>query len=271
MSAPLPPRVFDSPALLGAELAREIADGIAEAAGAGRRYVLGCPGGRSPKPVYEALAELTAERRLDLRHVVIAMMDEYVLPDPDAPGGFHDVDHGAHNSCHRFAAEEIVAPLNAAAGPGRGIPADAIWFPDPADPEAHERRLVDCGGVDLFLLACGASDGHIAFNPPGTDRHSTCRIVELADTTRVDNMGTFPGFASLDEVPRHGVTVGVETIVTHSRRAVMIVHGAHKREAVRRLTAAHGYDPAWPATLVTECADAALYVDRASSALEDAA
>lgn len=131
MSAPLPPRVFDSPALLGAELAREIADGIAEAAGAGWRYVLGCPGGRSPKPVYEALAELTAERRLDLRHVVIAMMDEYVLPDPDAPGGFHDVDHGAHNSCHRFAAEEIVAPLDAAAGPGRGIPADAVWFPDP--------------------------------------------------------------------------------------------------------------------------------------------
>ncbi|MFJ6215145.1 6-phosphogluconolactonase [Streptomyces sp. NPDC092296] len=269
MSAPLPPRVFDSPAHLGAELAGEIADGIAEAAAAGRSYVLGCPGGRSPKPVYDALAALTAERRLDLRHVVIAMMDEYVLPAPG--GGFQDIDHGAHNSCHRFAAEEIVAPLNAAAGPSRGIPADAVWFPDPADPPAYEQRLADSGGVDLFILACGASDGHIAFNPPGTAPDSTSRIVELAESTRVDNMGTFPGFASLEEVPRHGVTVGVHTIVARSRRAVMVVHGAHKREAVRRLTAAHGYDPAWPATLVTRCADAGLYVDRAAAAGEAAA
>ncbi|MFJ6572176.1 6-phosphogluconolactonase [Streptomyces sp. NPDC091292] len=269
MSAPLSPRVFDSPGELGGTLAHEIADGIAEAGQASLPYVLGCPGGRSPKPVYDALAVLTAARGLDLRHVVIAMMDEYVVPAPG--GGYQDVPHHAHNSCHRFAAEEIVAPLNAAAGPGLGIPARSVWFPHPADPAAYEERLAGAGGVDLFLLASGASDGHIAFNPPGSPEDSRSRITVLADTTRKDNLGTFPGFASIDEVPRHGVTVGVRTIVAHSRRAVMVVHGSHKREAVRRLTAGAGYDPSWPATLISLCKDPALYVDRAAAGTEEGA
>lgn len=180
---PLAPRVFATPDGLGAALAAEIADGIAAAAGqAGRRYVLGCPGGRSPRPVYRALARLTAARGLDLRHVVIAMMDEYVLPAPG--GGFRDIDHTAHHSCHRFAAEEIAGPLNAAAGPGRSMPADAVWFPSPQDPAAYDVRLAEAGGVDLFLLASGASDGHVAFNPPGTAADSGSRITALAETTR---------------------------------------------------------------------------------------
>ncbi|MFJ6658998.1 6-phosphogluconolactonase [Streptomyces sp. NPDC091377] len=269
MSAPLSPRVFDSPGELGETLAHEIADGIAEAGRAGHRYVLGCPGGRSPKPVYDALSALTAERGLDLSHLVIAMMDEYVVPAPD--GGYQDVPHSAHNSCHRFATEEIVAPLNEAAGPGRGIPARSVWFPHPADPAAYEQQLAEAGGVDLFILASGASDGHIAFNPPGSPEDSGSRITVLADTTREDNLATFPDFASIDEVPRHGVTVGVRTIVAHSRRAVMVVHGAHKREAVRRLTAATGYDPSWPATLLALCKDPALYVDRAAATERHAA
>jgi glucosamine-6-phosphate deaminase len=262
MPAPLPLQVFDGPADLGTALAREIADGIVAADVAGVRYILGCPGGRSPKPVYDALAALVAERELSLRHVVIAMMDEYVVPGPN---GFTDIEHTAHNSCHRFAAEEIVAPLNAAAGDERGIPADAVWFPHPADPAAYDTRLADAGGIDLFILASGATDGHIAFNPPGADRDSGCRVVELPDTTRRDNLGTFPDYASLDEVPRHGVTVGVRTIVSRSRRAVMVVHGEHKREAVRRLGAATDYEPSWPATLVVTCERPSLYVDRAAA------
>ncbi|GAA2649550.1 glucosamine-6-phosphate deaminase [Streptomyces aculeolatus] len=264
MPAPLTPRVFATPDGLGAALAAALADAIAAAAQAGRRYVLGCPGGRSPRPVYRALARLTAARGLDLRHVVIAMMDEYVLPAPG--GGFRDIDHTAHHSCHRFAAEEIAGPLDAAAGPGRSMPADAVWFPSPQDPAAYDVRLAEAGGVDLFLLASGASDGHVAFNPPGTAADSGSRITALAETTRADNMGTFPGFADLAEVPRHGVTVGVRTIVAHSRRAVMAVHGAHKREAVRRLAASTAYDPQWPATLVADCRDPALYVDAAAFA-----
>ena len=47
----------------------------------------------------------------------------------------------------------------------------------------------------------------------------------LAEETRRDNMQTFPDFRSLDDVPRFGVTVGIDTIARHSRQAVMIVWG----------------------------------------------
>lgn len=244
---------------LGAHLAAEIADGVEAAAREGRRYVLGCPGGRSPRTTYRALAATVRERGLDLSHVVIAMMDEYVLPAPGgsgSSGGYVDVDHEAHNSCHRFAREEIAGPL--------GITGDRVWFPDPAAPHLYDKRLEQAGGVDLFILATGASDGHIAFNPPGSPLDGGTRIVALPDTTRRDNMGTFPDFGSLEEVPAYGVTVGVGTILRTSHRVRMVVSGGHKRAAVRRLLV-DAYDPQWPASVVAVCADARIYADEAAA------
>ena len=75
----------------------------------------------------------------------------------------------------------------------------------------------------MFILASGASDGHIAFNPSGSDRTSRSRIVPLAEATRLDNMATFPDFTAIDEVPLFGVTVGIDTIAGESKAATMIV------------------------------------------------
>ena len=136
------------------------------------------------------------------------MMDDYLVPEPTACSCTSGRD--APHSCIRFGREEIVRPLDEAAGPGRGVRAEHLWFPDPADPAAYDGRIRDLGGVDLFLLASGASDGHIAFNPAGAERTSRTRVVELPDSTRRDNLGTFPSFGGdLARVPHHGVTVGI--------------------------------------------------------------
>lgn len=258
----VPIQVFESSDDLGAAVAETLADLIAEAGAAGRPFVFGCPGGRTPRGVYLALAQLVADRNLELRHVWIAMMDDYVVPAAD---GFVRVPPHAHFSSERFAVQEIVGPLNAAAGVGCGVPADHVMLPSPADPAAYERRLDALGGVDFFLLASGAGDGHVAFNPPGSARSSLTRVVTLAEQTRVDNMGSFPQFASLDEVPRHGVTVGIDTIARLSKRACMLLIGDHKREAFARITEALEYDPSWPATAVVLCRSAAIYADRAAA------
>ena len=250
---------FATPAELGEALARDIADRLAAKSGA---FLLGCPGGRSPRPVYAAFARLAAVRGLDLSRLVLVMMDDYLSPDMTA------VPESAHFSCRRFARLEIQAVLNRDLPPDRRIPDSNLWFPDPAAPEAYDARISAAGGIDLFLLASGAGDGHVAFNPPGSARDSRTRIVALAEQTRRDNLATFPDFAALAEVPTHGVTVGIATIAD-ARASAMILWGPDKRHAFRRLAAAGRFDPSWPATVWLLCPEATLYTDAAAAAGED--
>ena len=214
---------------LGRALAREIVDAAPA--------LLGCPGGRSLVTTYRALADSEA----DFSGTTIVMMDEYVpVPPPTA-----------HHSCRGFALREIAAPL--------GIPEERVWLPDPADPDAYDERIDAAGGIDLFLLASGASDGHVAFLPPGSRRGGKTSVVHLAESTRRDNLATFPAFASVDEVPEQGVSVGLGTI-SRAKRLRLVLHGADKREACERLLALDGFDPDWPASIVHDHDDAEVLV-----------
>jgi glucosamine-6-phosphate deaminase len=258
------PTVFDGPEAVGRALAALIADRIEEA-GAGRTFLLGCPSGRSPWTTYVALAREVAARRLDLTGLVIVMMDEYVERD-DGTGAMRLIDPAAPHSCLRFGQTEIVDRLNAAAGQGRGITRDRYWVPDPAAPGDYDRQIAGHGGVDLFILASGAGDGHVAFNPPGTGPDTATRVIRLADQTRRDNLHTFPSFGKdIDRVPRYGVTVGVGTIREQSKQVVMVAHGTPKARAVRRVAAADGYRPEWPATILADCARPLLFIDEAAA------
>ena len=223
-------RVFGDPDELGKALAAEV---LARYAAAQGRYLLGCPGGRSLRTTYRALAG----RELD--RLVVVMMDEYVGAAADA-----------HYSCARFAREEIAGPLGAC----------ETWLPDPGDPSAYDGRIEAAGGIDLFLLASGASDGHVAFLPPGSPRAGRTSVVALAETTRRDNLQTFPAFGSVDDVPPSGVSVGLATI-SEARSLRLVLHGAHKREATRRLLALDRFDPAWPASIVHDHPDAEIWSD----------
>lgn len=226
-------RVFDDAEELGATLARLVLERYDASDG---RYLLGCPGGRSLRTTYRALA--AHGRTLD--RLVVVMMDEYVGAPPDA-----------HYSCTRFAHEEIAAPLGAA----------EVWLPDVADPAGYDARIADAGGVDLFLLASGASDGHVAFVPPGSPREGRTSAIPLATSTRQDNLATFPDFQSLDDVPLAGVSVGLGTIA-EARTLRLVLHGAGKRAATARLLAFDGFDRSWPASVVHDHPDAQIWIDK---------
>jgi glucosamine-6-phosphate deaminase len=91
-------------------------------------------------------------------------------------------------------------------------------------------------------------------------------VVPLPDSTRRDNLATFPSFGGeLASVPSHGVTVGIATIRELSAEVAMVAHGADKRRAVSRLVAADHYDSAWPASVVADCRRPHLVVDRAAA------
>lgn len=251
--------IHATPTAIGERLADRIVAGVRAANAEGRYYVLGCPGGRSPLPVYQALGRLLAKAPIDCSRVIIVMMDEYLRPAE--AGGFAAPPASAHYSCRGFGEREIVDRINAALPDHFRIPDDNFWMPDVDAPGDYDTRIASAGGIDLFLLASGAGDGHIAFNPPGSDRGSRTRIVVLAEQTRRDNLATFPDFAGIDDVPSHGVTIGIGSIAEHSKAVAMIVWGEGKRHAFDRLTSAGAYDASWPATIAIECRSAELYAD----------
>ena len=259
-------RRFSTPLELGVAAAAEIAAGIAESRAAGRPYLLGCPGGRTPKPIYTALGRICATDGIDCSGVVLVMMDDYLDPDSAVPA---PVPVDAHNFCRRFAELEIRQVVNRDLPASRGVPSASVWFPDPLDPAAYDRRIAEGGGVDVFIAASGASDGHVAFCGPGADLAGASAIVELAPTTRADNIVTFPDFASVDDVPTHGVSVGLGTIRRHSRSVWLVLHGTDKAESLRRVLGTSAHDPAWPATFIHECPGAEVWSDAGAEAGEE--
>jgi glucosamine-6-phosphate deaminase len=227
-------RVFRDAEALGEALAALVLERYAASNGL---FLLGCPGGRSLLTTYRALAA----RRPELARLRVVMMDEYAGAPVDA-----------HYACRGFARRELADPL--------GLTEEQVWLPDENDPAAYDARIAAAGGIDLFLLASGASDGHVAFNPPGAPRAGRTAVIELAETTRCDNLATFPQFTSLDDVPRSGVSVGLSTIAD-ARALRLVLHGAGKREAARRLLALESFDEDWPASIVHDHPDAEVWID----------
>jgi glucosamine-6-phosphate deaminase len=260
-----PLRVFPTPEELGEELAGHLLDRIGRARSSGARFLLGCPTGRTPRPIYAAIARRLAAFRQDIGHLVLVMMDEYLVPSDGRLAWASDAEPW---SCHRFARAEITERWNAALPPAHRLRRESVWFPDPREPSEYDTRIAGAGGIDFFLLASGASDGHVAFNPPGSTRDSRTRIVALSEETRRDNLQTFPSFGTLSAVPSHGISVGIATIAA-AKDAAMVVWGAGKRGTLARMAAAARYDPAWPATVIHECAGGEILADADAASVEE--
>lgn len=249
---PAPIEVHPAPEAVGEVVAELLLSRFDAARAERRRFLLGCPTGRTPGPILRAMRRRLRESPRDLSHVTLVMMDEYLVQGSAALAYASPAEPW---SCHHYVEFEYKPNLSAGS---RGV-ADA-WFPEVSDPGAYDRRIADAGGIDLFLLASGSGDGHVAFNPPGSPRDSRTRIIPLSEQTRRDNLQTFPAFGTLDAVPRYGVSVGIQTIV-ESREAIMVVWGTSKRVTLERMRAAVRYDPTWPATLVHECSRARIVAD----------
>ncbi|HEX9692801.1 MAG TPA: glucosamine-6-phosphate deaminase, partial [Gemmatimonadales bacterium] len=97
----------------------------------------------------------------------------------------------------------------------------------PAFCEWYERRIEECGGIDLQILGIG-SDGHIAFNEPTSSLRSRTRLKTLSKQTIDDNARFFD---RRDEVPIYAITMGVGTILD-ARRLVLVASGAAKAGAI---------------------------------------
>jgi glucosamine-6-phosphate deaminase len=249
--------VFPSAERLGDALAGEIAGRLAESG----RLVLGCPAGRTPTLTLRALVrELPPDA--DLSHLTIVMMDEYLQHNGS---WFVPVDQQLDHSCRGYLQRELVEPLTRGRPADRWLRPENVLLPDPANPRDFDDRVAALG-IDLFILASGASDGHVGFHGPGAGPDSGTGIVALAESTRRDNLGTFPHLRRMDDVPRYGISIGLGTIVRHSASAVLVMTGEHKAPSARRVTGTQEFDPEWPATVIHLCRQPRIWLDHAAAA-----
>jgi len=88
---------------------------------------------------------------------------------------------------------------------------------------AFEDKIKGSKGIDLCILGIG-TNGHIAFNEPGSSFKSRTRVVNLSEQTIKDNSRFFD---SVDDVPTQAITMGLETIM-ESKKIILMANGDHK-------------------------------------------
>ena len=113
---------------------------------------------------------------------------------------------------------------------------------------------------DIQLLGLG-SNGHIAFNEPGTPFGSGTHVVALAESTVKDNARLFD---DISEVPRKAFTMGIRQIM-QAKKALILASGANKADAVAKMVKGEVTE-AVPASVLQLHPDCTLIVDKAAAA-----
>ncbi len=203
--------------------------------------VLGLATGTSPLQVYADLAKANKEGRVSFKKCTTFNLDEYVGLE------------GTHNQSYRYFMNENLfnhididkAKTNVLLGVG-----DYKSFMN-----KYDKMIKDAGGIDIQILGIG-SDGHIAFNEPGTSFDSLTHETELTEQTIKDNSRLFN---DISEVPTRAVTMGLKSIM-NARKIVLIATGKNKAKAVYGLIKGPITED-MPCSILQKHPDVTVYVD----------
>jgi glucosamine-6-phosphate deaminase len=114
--------------------------------------------------------------------------------------------------------------------------------------------------VSIQVLGIG-SDGHIAFNEPGTPFDSLTHLADLTQQTINDNARFFEG--DITKVPTKAVTMGLGSIM-RSKKIILIATGANKADAVYGMLKGEKTIDC-PASILQDHADVTVIMDEAAS------
>lgn len=182
--------------------------------------------GNTPLPLYQ----LIAKRKLDLSHLNLFALDEYVGVPRNEP-----------RNCANLICRTAVIPW--------GVPESHFFRISPEEPTAlpsvlaHERRICAAGGLDVVILGLG-QNGHLGFNEPGSAENSDARTLDLDAISVEANRQWFGG----DYAPARGVTVGMKTLLA-AKRILLLAYGPHKTAAVEGMVRGNR-TPKCPASLL---------------------
>ena len=180
------------------------------------RSVLGLATGSTPLGIYQQLVQRHQAGDIDFAQIRSVNLDEYCGLAPDHP-----------NSYHYYMWENLFRHVN--------VKPENVHIPDglaedvAAECARYERLIERLGGIDLQLLGLG-ENGHIGFNEPAESFTTVTHQVELDEQTIVSNSRLF---ASVDEVPRSAITMGIKAIM-QARKVILVVNGVRKAAILKK-------------------------------------
>ena len=230
------------------EMSRVAADLFAEVLREKPDGVLGLATGDTPIGMYQNLIAMYKEGALDFSKATSVNLDEYypITPDND-------------QSYRYFMNHQLFDHVN--------IDKARTFVPDGTakDPDAfcraYEAKIDELGGVDVQVLGIGRN-GHIGFNEPDDELIPGTHLTKLTDST-IEANARF--FASEEDVPKHALTMGVESVFK-ARRILLMASGANKAEAVRAMLQGN-LSTHCPASLLKLHPDVTLICDKAAYSL----
>lgn len=178
-------------------------------------FVLGLCTGSTPLGMYAGLIKMYKAGKISFENVVTFNMDEYIGLGPKDP-----------QSYHYFMQENFFKHVN--------IPQANIHLLNGLTKDytkecsQYENMIKSYGKVNLFIGGVG-SDGHIAFNEPGSSLSSRTRVKTLTSETIAANSRFFDNDKS--KVPTNVLTVGIGTI-TDAEEVMIIASGDKKARAI---------------------------------------
>ena len=207
--------------------------------------VLGLATGSSPLGTYAKLAEKYNAGELDFSKVTSVNLDEYVGLD------------GTNDQSYRyFMDNNLFCNIN--------IDKAKTYVPNgcaedlKAEGANYDAFIKSLGGIDLQLLGIG-QNGHIGFNEPGASLYYETHLTDLTENTIQANSRFF---ASIDEVPKQAITMGLGTIMK-AKKILLLASGKNKHEAIAHLLGDR-IDPKVPATLLKVHPDVVIICDKAA-------
>ncbi len=214
----IPVSVFEKSAEGARFVAEQIATLIRDKASRGENAVLGLATGATPLSVYAELIRMHKEEGLSFENVITFNLDEYLPIARDSKQGYNYYMH------HHLFDHINVPKENIHIPDGELKKEDVTKFC-----EAYDAKIDAVGGIDIQLLGIGRT-GHIGFNEPGSQYHSTTRAVKLDPMTISDATREF---IKEEYVPRMAITMGIKSIFK-SRKVFLLAWGEKKAEIVAK-------------------------------------
>ena len=116
--------------------------------------------------------------------------------------------------------------------------------------------------VDIQLLGIG-SNGHIAFNEPGTSFEAGTHVTGLTESTIHDNSRFFDPLG--EKVPTQACTMGLKTIMK-AKNILLVANGANKAKAIKGLLEGPVTEDC-PASILQRHPNVTVVIDEAASTL----